>query len=187
MTVIRAASLADAAAFQAIYAPYVLGSTATLENVPPTVEEMRGRLAPMLDQGYPVLAAERDGRVIGYAYAGPAHKRPAYRPTVENTIYLAQGETRGGVGAALMAELMAAAEAAGFRQMIAVIADAENRASLSFHARQGFEQVAHWRAVAWKFGRWLDVFHYQKTLGVGDRVAPVEDGPACPAGPPTFR
>ncbi|GEO82545.1 GNAT family N-acetyltransferase [Pararhodospirillum oryzae] len=185
--VLRAGGPADAAAIQAIFAHYVVHTTVSLENTPPGVETMRERLALMTAEGYPVLVAEQDGRVVGYAYAGPYHKRPAYRPTVEHSIYLAPDACRGGLGRRLMGDLMEACEQAGFRQMIAVIADARNEASLRFHAGFGFEQAAHLRAVAWKFGRWLDVFFYQRALGAADQAPPAADGPAWPGGPSTFR
>ncbi|WP_306465419.1 GNAT family N-acetyltransferase, partial [Rhodospirillum rubrum] len=182
----------DALAIQAIYAPYVLTSTATFENVPPSVDDMAGRLRTLVEGGYPVLVAEEGGegappRIVGYAYAGPYHKRPAYRATLENSIYVDSQCRRGGVGAALMTRLLAEAADRGFRQVIAVIADADNTASRQFHLRQGFREAGMIAAVGWKFGRWLDVFYYQITLGAGSDQPPADEGPASPSGPPTFR
>ncbi len=163
----------DAAAVQAIYAPYVLTSTATFELEPPGAAEMHGRLQPLVNKGYPVLVAERQGTVIGYAYAGPYHRRPAYGWTVENSIYLDQNQRRGGAGTALMGSLIAASETAGFRQMIAVIGDRENIASLRLHTRHGFRPIGVMEAVGYKFGRWLDVTYMQRALGAGADSAPI--------------
>jgi phosphinothricin acetyltransferase len=177
---VRLATLSDAPAVLAIYAPYVLESMVTFETIPPTEAEMEGRLATLIDGGYPYLVAEVDGVVAAYAYAGPFHRRAAYRGTVENSVYVGRDVRRHGLGRLLMERLLEEATARGFRQMIAVIAQGEDRTSEAFHRSLGFQEMGRVRSVGWKFGRWLDVAYLQIALGDGDGAPPPESGPACP-------
>jgi L-amino acid N-acyltransferase YncA len=172
---IRAATAHDAAAIQAIYAPHVLRGSATFELVPPDVAEMRTRLRAIADAGHPWLVAEQDGAVIGYAYAGPYRARPAYRYTVEDSIYLAPQAMGKGIGRRLLDVLLDACVARGDRQMIAVIGDADNTASIGVHAAAGFVHVGVLRAAGRKFGRWIDVVLMQRALGDGAQAPPQEE------------
>lgn len=160
----------DVAAIQAIYAHHVRHGTGSFELEPPSVEEMRSRRAGMLTDGFPYLVAEVGGQVRGYAYAGHFRTRPGFRYTVENSIYVAD-EARGrGVGKALLRELIARCERAGHRQMLAVIGDSANIASIALHAGCGFRFAGTLRATGWKLERWLDTVIMQKELGAADRA-----------------
>lgn len=161
---IRPATLADAAACAEAYAPHVLTGTGTFEEVPPSPAEMAARMARVLEAGHPWLVAERGGTVEGYAYAAQFRDRPGYRYTCEDSIYLHPRALGRGTGRALLAELVAAARAAGFRQMLAVIGDAANRASLALHEGQGFVHSGRIANAGVKFGRWLDIVFMQKQL-----------------------
>jgi len=169
---IRAANLSDIAAITRIYAEAVAHGTATFEIDPPDEAEMAHRQHKLTAAGYPYLVAERGGAVAGYAYAGPYHARPAYHWTVEDTIYVDPQCHRTGLGRLLMARLIADAEQRGFRQMIAVIGDSGNAASVALHAAVGFDRIGTLRAVGFKHGRWLDAVLMQRTLGVGDSSPP---------------
>ncbi len=162
---IRPATPADAAAIAAIYAPEVLHGTATFEYDAPDAAEMAARIARVRGPGWPWLVAERDGAITGYAYATQFRDRPAYARTCENSVYVAAGQHRTGIGKALLAALCDAASNAGFRQMIAVIGDgAGNAASLGLHTACGFREAGRLTRVGLKFGRWLDVVYMQRTL-----------------------
>jgi phosphinothricin acetyltransferase len=164
---VRPAGPADIPTITAIYSEQVRFGTATFELDPPSEAEMQRRFETILGAGYPYFVAERGGAVLGYAYAGVYRPRPAYRFTVEDSVYIAE-EARGtGVGTALMRTLVAETEARGFRQMIAVIGDSANQASIRLHARAGFIMVGNFAAVGWKFGRWLDSVLMQRALGPG--------------------
>lgn len=165
---VRAAEEGDMAAICAIYRRHVLEGTASFETEPPDVAEMGRRRAGLVGQGYPYLVAEHDGAVIGYAYASAYRPRAAYRDTVENSVYLAAGLAGRGVGSRLLAALIAACEARGFRQMVAVVGDSGNAASIRLHERHGFRRVGTLRAVGNKHGRWLDTVLLQRPLGEGD-------------------
>ncbi|MCF8481484.1 MAG: GNAT family N-acetyltransferase [Rhodospirillum sp.] len=178
---IRPATLEDVPAIQAIYAPYVMTSMATFETIPPDVAEMRTRISTLLDGGYPVLVGEMDSRIAGYAYAGPFHRRAAYRPTVENSVYIDGTVRRGGLGRALMEHLIVESAAVGFRQMIAVITSGPDRSSEVFHRSLGFQEMGKVKSVGWKFGQWLDIAYYQLSLGNGDQTPPLESGSAAPS------
>lgn len=169
---VRPAGEADMAAVQAIYAPHVLRGFATFEEVPPGVEEMAARRAAVLAQGLPYLVAEAKGRVLGYAYAGPYRPRPAYRNTVEDSIYLAEGMGGRGIGRVLLEALIAACEAGPWRQMVAVIGDSGNAASIALHARAGFRMTGTLDAVGFKLGRWVDTVLMQRALGPGSDSPP---------------
>lgn len=163
----------DLPAIQAIYAHHVLTGLATFEEVPPDVEEMGRRRADVLGRGLPYLVAEEDGRVLGYAYAGPYRLRSAYRFAVEDSIYVDPAAVGRGLGVALLSAVVEAATAAGCRQMIAVIGDSANAASIGVHRRLGFEHVGVLSAVGFKFGRWVDSVLMQRTLGPGAETLPL--------------
>jgi phosphinothricin acetyltransferase len=169
---IRSAAEADIPAIAAIYAEAVLNGTATFELEPPSEAEMRRRFAGLAEGGFPYLVAEKAGSVLGYGYAGPYRPRPAYRHTVEDSVYLAK-EARGrGIGSALLRELVRASEQRGFRQMIAVIGDSGHEASIRLHQSAGFALVGTFRDVGYKFGRWLDTVLMQRALGPGGGAPP---------------
>ncbi|MBN9599508.1 MAG: N-acetyltransferase [Afipia sp.] len=169
---IRPATPADIPAITAIYGFEVREKTASFELTAPDEAEMQRRLAALAGGGFPYLVAEADGRVAGYAYAGPYRPRPAYRYTVENSVYLDPAFYRRGIGSALLAELIAQCTARGFRQMIAVIGDSANAASIGLHKRAGFAMIGIHPDVGFKFGRWLDSVQMQLALGEGGRTTP---------------
>jgi L-amino acid N-acyltransferase YncA len=171
---IRPSQGADLAAITGIYDHAVRTGTASFELEPPDQPEMQRRWQAILQTGLPWLTAERDGMVLGYAYAGPFRPRPAYRFCVENSIYVDARARGQGVGAWLLAELIARCEAWGARQMVAVIGDSANTASIKLHARLGFRAAGQVDHVGWKFGRWLDVVFMQRALGPG-ATAPAAD------------
>jgi phosphinothricin acetyltransferase len=133
---------------------------------------MTRRFKALTDGGYPYLVAALEARVVGYAYAGPYHPRPAYRFTVENSVYLQPAIHRRGIGLQLMQHLIAECEARGYRQMIAVIGDSANAGSIGVHARTGFETIGTHPDVGFKFGRWLDIVTMQRALGEGATTIP---------------
>jgi L-amino acid N-acyltransferase YncA len=169
---IRPAIEADLPAITDIYEHAVLHGTATFELIPPDLTEMTRRFKALQDGGYPYLAAALDGRVIGYAYAGPYRPRPAYRFTVENSVYLTPSIHRRGIGLQLLQRLIAECEARGYRQMIAVIGDSANAGSIGVHARTGFAMIGTHPDVGFKFGRWLDTVMMQRALGKGATTLP---------------
>lgn len=169
---IRDAVAADIAAIAAIYGHHVRHGLASFEEEPPPAGEMARRHAETTGRGYPYLVAEADGQVAGYAYAGPYRTRPAYRHSVENSVYLAPGRERAGIGSRLLAELIRRCEAAGFRQMVAVIGDSANAASIGLHARHGFRHAGVLTAIGYKHGRWVDSVLMQRALGPGDTTHP---------------
>ncbi len=169
--ILRNSTDADLPAVQAIYAQAVLEGTGTFETEVPTVEEMARRRAEVLGRQLPWLVAERDGQILGYAYANYFRPRLAYRFCVEDSIYLAPAAQGQGVGRLLLAELIARCEAAGARQMLAVIGDAANAGSIGVHTALGFEHTGVLKSAGWKFGRWLDVVLMQRPLGEGDSTA----------------
>jgi phosphinothricin acetyltransferase len=173
---IRPSTAADLEAITAIYAWNVLNGTGTFELEAPDLAEMTRRRDDVLSKGLPWLVAERDGTVLGYAYANHFRPRRAYRFCVEDSIYLADTARGQGVGRLLLAELMARCEAAGARQMLAVIGDSANAGSIGVHRTLGFEHSGVLRAAGWKFGRWRDVVMMQKALGLGDHADPVDAG-----------
>ncbi|NCT85188.1 MAG: N-acetyltransferase [Comamonadaceae bacterium] len=168
---IRPSTDADLSAIQAIYAHAVEHGTGTFETEIPDVAEMGRRRQEVLGRQLPWLVAERDGQVLGYAYANYFRPRLAYRFCVEDSIYLAPAAQGLGLGRLLLAELIARCEAAGARQMLAVIGDAHNAASIGVHQALGFERTGLLKSAGWKFGRWLDVVLMQRTLGLGDSAA----------------
>ncbi|MBL8311711.1 MAG: N-acetyltransferase [Burkholderiales bacterium] len=169
---LRNATDADLPAITCIYAHWVAHGTGSFELEAPSLEEMTRRRADVLGKGLPYLVAEHDGRVVGYAYANWFRPRPAYRFTVENSVYVDQGHRRGGVARLLLAELVSRCEEAGARQMIAVIGDSGNAGSIGLHAAMGFRHIGTLQSTGWKFGRWLDTVFMQRALGVADTEAP---------------
>jgi L-amino acid N-acyltransferase YncA len=171
-TVIRAASPADLAAITGIYDEAVRFGTATFELDPPDLAEMTRRFEMLAAGGFPYLVASEGAAVLGYAYAGPHRPRPAYRFTVENSIYLAPAAQRRGIGGQLLASLIEACEAKGFRQIIAVIGDSANAGSVAVHRNAGFRMIGTHPDVGFKFGRWLDTVSMQRALGEGAGTLP---------------
>jgi L-amino acid N-acyltransferase YncA len=169
---IRPAIEADLPFVTAIYEHAVRFGTATFELIPPDLTEMTRRFRALADGGFPYLAGLLDGRVVGYAYAGPYRPRPAYRFTVENSVYLDPAAHRRGVGLLLMQRLIAECEARGYRQMIAVIGDSANAGSVGVHSRTGFKMIGTHPNVGFKFGRWLDTVMMQRALGEGAATLP---------------
>ena len=167
-TVIRPSTAADVEAITRIYAWHVLNGTGTFEIEPPDRLEIERRRADVLAKGLPWLVLESAGAVAGYAYAGPFRPRPAYRFCVEDSVYLAPESAGRGFGRLLLAELLARCEALGARQMLAVIGDSANAASIGVHRALGFAPAGTLRAAGWKFDRWLDVVLMQRPLGRGD-------------------
>jgi phosphinothricin acetyltransferase len=169
---IRRAEPRDIAAITDIYDDAVRYGTASFEIDPPDEKEMRRRYEALRAGGYPFLVAEISGAVVGYAYAGPYRARPAYHWSVEDSIYIARQSQRRGLGRALLARLMVDAQANGFRQMIAVIGDSANAASIELHRAAGFRMVGTFDNVGFKFGRWLDSVLMQRPLGQGAATNP---------------
>lgn len=172
--IIRSASLADAVVVAAIYAWHVENGTGTFDTSPPDNAFMAAKIGNHLDRNWPFIVAERDGVVIGYAYAAQFRERAAYGFTCENSIYI-DAEARGqGIGKALLAALISAATQSGFRQMLAVIGGGEP-ASVALHASLGFEHAGQINSVGRKFGRWLNVVFMQLALGEGDDAPPASE------------
>jgi L-amino acid N-acyltransferase YncA len=169
---IRAVAPGDIAAIARIYADAVRIGTATFEVEPPDETEMARRLRTLVAGDYSYLVAERSGAIAGYAYAGPYHLRPAYRWTVEDSVYLDPQFQGQGIGRLLLRELLADAEARGFRQMIALVGDSANAASIALHAAAGFQRVGTLQSVGFKHGRWLDVVVMQRPLGSANSSPP---------------
>lgn len=162
---LRDARESDAAAIAEIYGHYVRTSSCTFEEIAPDAAEMAARLRNIVEAGLPYCVAEEKGNVTGYAYAGPFRTRSAYRFTVENSVYVAAGCARGGIGTALMERLIKDCAGRGFRQMIAGIGDSENAASIALHRKLGFGPAGELKSVGFKFGRWVDVVWMQRALG----------------------
>jgi phosphinothricin acetyltransferase len=171
---VRAVTAADIAAIAAIYRPAVLTGTATFELEPPDDAEILRRVTGTTAAGYPYLVAELDGRVVGYAYANAYRTRPAYRFTVENSVYVSPEAQGRGVGTALLRALIAAATANGYRLMVAVIGDSRNQPSITLHRRVGFRFCGTIHSVGYKLGRWLDSVIMELPLGEGDQAPPQE-------------
>lgn len=169
---IREAVPADVPAIAAIYAAEVRDHVNTYEYDVPDEAEMARRMRSVLDAGYPYLVAEDEGGLAGYAYAGSYRARLGYRLTVENSVYVAADRQGQGIGAALLQRLIADCEARGFRQMIAVIGEPANTASIRLHEKFGFRLVGIFRGIAWKHGRWLDTVQMQRPLGAASHEPP---------------
>ncbi|NDP37466.1 MAG: N-acetyltransferase [Rhodoferax sp.] len=172
MTLIRPSQIEDIPAIAAIYAHHVLHGTGTFEIDPPSPNDMAQRRTDVLAKGLPYLVAARGEQVLGFAYCSWFKPRPAYRFSAEDSIYLAEEAMGQGLGRALLAELMAQAEKAGVRKMIAVIGDSANQGSVGVHRSAGFSMVGVLKSCGWKFDDWLDVVMMDKALGLGDTCAP---------------
>ncbi|MGP3912911.1 GNAT family N-acetyltransferase [Nonomuraea sp. 10N515B] len=164
--VIRPAVPADLKAVAEINAHYVTNTVITFEETPPALDDWHRKLADLTDRGLPFLVADVSGEVAGYAYAGPWRPKPAYRNTVEDTIYLSPEHTGRGLGGALLGELVTRSIAAGMRRMIAVIADAGDDRSIELHRRFGFTEAGRLTEVGYKHGRWIDTTLMQRALAV---------------------
>jgi phosphinothricin acetyltransferase len=169
---LRAATEADIAAITAIYRPAVLTGTASFELDPPDEAEMLRRFQAIVGAGYPYFVAEIDGRIVGYAYANAYRTRPAYRFTVEDSIYIAPEVQGKGVGRVLLAALVEACTAKGYRLMVAVIGDSRQYGSIALHRSAGFTFCGTIHSIGYKFGRWLDSVIMELPLGEGDTSAP---------------
>jgi len=169
---IRPAQPDDVTAITRIYAHAVQHGTASFELEPPNEAEMARRRDVLIAGQFPYLVAELDGAVAGYAYAGPYRARTAYRFTLEDSVYIAPHAQRRGIGRALLDRLIVESEERGYRQMIAVIGDSAQEASIALHAAAGFRLIGTFDAVGFKFGRWLDSVLMQRALGPGAKTAP---------------
>jgi L-amino acid N-acyltransferase YncA len=170
---IRPAKISDIPAITRIYAPAVEHGTASFELDAPDEAEMARRMGELVSKGFPYIVAEIDGMLAGYAYAGPYRSRPAYRHTIENSVYIAPDIHRRGIGRALLAALIETCEARGFRQMIAVIGDSTKQpASIRLHEALGFRHVGILDNVGFKHGRWLDSVLMQRELRGGAATEP---------------
>ena len=174
--VVRDAMEADMPTIQTIYAHQVLHGLATFEEVPPTVDELLSRRESVLNLGLPYLTAELNGRVVGFSYATAYRPRPAYRNTIEDSVYVAKGMQGRGVGRALLTALISRCEMGPWRQMIAVIGNGGNAGSISLHERLGFRTVGTLDAAGFKLGRWVDTILMQRLLGVGRAALPDGEG-----------
>jgi len=162
----------DLPAIQAIYAHHVLHGLASFEEEPPSLDEMRRRHDDCVGRGLPWLVADFAGSVAGYGYCSPFRARPAYRYTLEDSVYVRQDALGKGVGSAILRELIVRCEALGYRQLVAVIGDSANAASINLHARLGFVRAGMLRSSGFKFGRWVDSVTMQRPLGAGDASRP---------------
>jgi L-amino acid N-acyltransferase YncA len=169
---VRPATPADIPAITRIYAHAVMHGTATFELEPPDEAEMTRRMKALLDGNFPYIVAENGGALAGYAYAGLYRARPAYRFTVEDSIYVDPNAHRRGVGRTLLARLIEESERRGFRQMIAVIGDSAQTPSIEVHRALGFRMVGNFENVGFKFGRWLDSVLMQRDLGPDAKTMP---------------
>jgi phosphinothricin acetyltransferase len=169
---VRPSSAEDVAVITSIYGWHVRHGTGTFELDPPDEAEMARRRADVLSKGLPWLVLEREGTVVGYASANHFRPRPGYRFCLEDSVYLDASAAGHGYGRLLLTELVARCEAAGARQMLAVIGDSANAASVGVHRALGFTHVGTTRAVGWKFDRWLDVVFMQRGLGFADSTVP---------------
>jgi phosphinothricin acetyltransferase len=170
--IVRASTVADVARCAEIYTHHVLYGTASFELEPPDLAEMKKRRAHVLELGLPHLVAVRDGRVLGYAYAGAWRPRPAYKYSVEDSIYIDEAAVGQGIGKALLPVLIEQCTALGKRHMVAVIGDSAQTPSIRLHASCGFEMVGTLKSIGFKFGRWLDSVLMQRALGSGDSALP---------------
>ena len=162
----------DLPAIQSIYAYHVLNGLASFEEVPPPLEEMQRRFEEVTGGGLPYLAAEEQCEILGYGYCTLYRTRSAYRYTLEDSIYVKHGRQGQGVGKALLAELIARCTALKYRQIVAVIGDSANAASIAVHASLGFVRAGNLRSSGYKFGRWVDTILMQLPLGDGDGAKP---------------
>ncbi len=169
---VRDAREGDMRFVQEIYAHHVRHGLASFEEEAPSVSEMIGRRETVLALGLPYLVAELDGRIVGYSYASLYRPRPAYRHTIEDSVYVRDGFAGNGIGRELLAELIERCESGPWRQMLAVIGDSANAGSIGLHGSQGFRPIGKLNAVGFKFGRWVDSILMQRPLGKGDLTLP---------------
>jgi L-amino acid N-acyltransferase YncA len=169
---IRNANVADMSAIQRIYQYYVLNGLASFEEIPPSTEEMASRRAAVVAAGLPYLVATVDDLIVGYSYATTYRPRPAYRHTVEDSVYVTNNLRARGVGAALLQAIIVRCEAGPWRQMLAVIGSSENIGSIALHRKMGFRDVGTLRSVGFKLGQWVDTVLMQRTLGPGASALP---------------
>ena len=174
--IVRPATEADAPALAAIYGDAVLHGFGTFEEEPPSAADMDSRRQAVQEKGLPYLVAEIDGRVLGFAYAGPFRPRAAYRYTLEDSVYVSPDAKGKGVGRAVLSAVITACEALGVRQLMAVIGDTGNAGSVGLHRALGFEQTGVGKSVGFKHGRWVDIVHMQKALNGGDATLPSGGG-----------
>ncbi|NTF84895.1 N-acetyltransferase [Rhizobium rhizogenes] len=174
---IRDASDGDMEAIRDIYTHHVLHGLATFEEVPPSADELRSRRASVLGVGLPYLVAELNGEIVGYSYATAYRPRPAYRFSIEDSVYVADGLGGRGVGSALLQELIARCEKGPWRQMLAVIGNSGNAGSLALHRRMGFQPIGTFKSAGFKLGRWVDTVLMQRALGEGDQTTPAQNKP----------
>lgn len=163
---LRPATEADLASIQRIYGDHVAHGLASFEETPPGIEEMRGRFHMLTNQSFPYIVAEGEGRVLGYSYAGPYRTRSAYRFTIENSVYVDRGCAGQGIGRALLTELIVQCEKGPWRQMIAIIGNSGNNASIALHESLGFRLVGVLREVGFKHDQWVDTVLMQRALGL---------------------
>jgi phosphinothricin acetyltransferase len=173
--VVRPCTRQDLPEVSAIYALEVREGTASFELEPPSVADMAARVAVIEAAGLPYLVVDLEGRIAGYAYAGPYRPRPAYRHTVEDSVYVARWARRQGVGRTLLEAVIQRATERGMRQMVAIIGDSGHAASIRLHAQAGFRLVGTLEHVGWKFGRWLDTVIMQRPLGEGATMPPAAE------------
>ena len=169
---VRPAALQDLPAIQSIYAHHVMHGMASFEEIPPALEEIRRRFEDITRQGFPYLVAQERGEILGYGYCSLYRTRSAYRHTLEDSIYVKQGQQGKGVGKAVLSDLIARCTALNYRQIIAVIGDSANAGSIKLHASLGFVRAGLLRSTGYKFGRWVDSVYMQLPLGPGDSTKP---------------
>lgn len=174
MPLIRPSRDEDIRAITVIYAHHVLHGTGSFETEAPSIADMTARRADVLSKGLPYLVVEQDREIIGFAYGNWFKPRPAYRYSVEDSIYLAAHLHRKGLGRALLAELLARCETVGIRKVMAIVGDSANAGSVGVHRSVGFTPVGTIAACGWKLGAWRDIVIMQKTIGAGDTLPPLE-------------
>lgn len=174
--IVRPAAPTDAAAIAAIYGHHVRHGFGTFEEAPPDAGEIAARIAAVTALGLPYLVAEEAGEAVGFAYAAPFRPRAAYRYTAEDSVYVAPDAVGRGVGRVLLGAVIEACEAMGLRQMMAVIGDSANAASIGLHRALGFTPAGVCRAVGFKHGRWVDTVWMQRALSGGDGAPPSGPG-----------
>lgn len=174
--IVRDALESDAEALAAIYGHHVLHGFGTFEETPPSPAEMAARRAAIVERGLPYLVAEAEGRILGFAYAGPFRPRAAYRYTVEDSVYIAPDAVGKGVGKAVLGAVLTSCEAIGMRQVVAVIGDSGNAASIGLHRALGFQHAGVGKGFGFKHGRWVDIVWMQKPLNGGESTEPTTPG-----------
>jgi phosphinothricin acetyltransferase len=173
---VRDATAADVPSLQAIYAHHVMHGFGTFDEVPPNLAAMEAKWRGIVASGLPWLVAEEAGEVAGFAYASIFRPRPGYRYSVEDSVYVRDDRRGRGVGAKLLGRLIERCELAGVRQVIAVVGDSQNAASIGLHRRAGFEHSGIIKCVGFKLGRWVDIVMMQRALNGGDMTLPPPAG-----------